>query len=194
MSLLDRVKERSGSDLSDNELELIILAIGVELDAALGPVGPVTKELGDPGDPHSRFDRTLRVSPPIALGEGGGDVTIVELDPGNSGDAGAEIVLAQGDYRIMHEGRTLQRLTGGPNGRDYWAPLVRITYTPAGGAAAEAVRDEALIKIAMIDLYYRGGMKSERAGDYQITLSGDPAADRAAIINGLIPGSGFVLA
>lgn len=191
MALLDRVKERSGSDLSDTELAAIILAIGVELDGALGPVGPVTREIGDPSDPHSRFFRTLLIAPPIDVSE---DVTIVELDPGDSGDAAAEIELTAADYRVIHDGRTIQRLTSGPNGREYWAPLIRITYSPTGSAAAEAVRDEAIIKIAMIDLYYRGGMKSERAGDYQITLSGDPVGDRDAIINGLLPRGGFTLA
>ncbi|ALJ14262.1 head-tail connector protein [Sphingopyxis macrogoltabida] len=188
MSLLDRVKERSGSDLSDDELEAIILAIAAELDARLGPVGPVTVHLGDPADPNSRFYHSLRVTPPI----GAGDVTIVELDPGNSGDPGAETILLQGDYRVLHDGRTIQRLTSGPNGRTYWAPLVRITYTPAG--ASQPARDEALIKIAMIDLSYRGGLKSERAGDYSFTLSGDPVADREAVFAGLVPASGFLLA
>lgn len=192
MALLDRVKERSGSDLSDQELEAIIFAIAAELDAdpRLGPVGPVTKELGDPSDPNSRFFHTLRISPPI----GAGDVTIVELDPGNSGEAGAEIELQAGDFRVIHDGRTIQRLTSGPNGRAYWAPLVRVTYTPSAAAGSEAARDEAIIKIAMIDLSYRGGMKSERAGDYSITLSGDPVADREAVIAGLLPPSGFLLA
>lgn len=192
MALLDRIKERSGSDLSDQELESIILAIGAELDARLGPVGPVTKELGDPSDPHSRFNHSLRVSPPIDMSAGGADVTIIELDPGNSGDPAAEIILLQGDYRVLHDGRTIQRLTSGPNGRSYWAPMVRVTYTPAG--TSQPARDEALIKIAMIDLSYRGGLKSERAGDYSMTLSGDPVADREAVIAGLIPASGFLLA
>lgn len=188
MSLLDRIKERSGSDLSDAELEALILANAAVLARRLGPVGPVTKELGDPGDPHSRFDRTLRVTPPI----GPGDVTIVEISPGNSGDSGASVELDAADYRILHEGRTLQRLTSGPNGREYWAPLVRVTYTPEGPSEAE--REEAQIKLALVDLSYRGGLKSERAGDYSMTLSGDPAADREAIIAGLLPGGGFLLA
>ena len=188
MALLDRIKLRSGTDLPDSELEDMIIAITSELDERLGPVGPVTKELGDPADPNSRFHHSLRVIPPI----GAGDVTIVELDPGNSGDPSAETTLLQGDYRILHDGRTIQRLTGGPNGRTYWAPMVRITYTPA--SATQPARDEALIKIAMIDLSYRGGLKSERAGDYSMTLSGDPIADREAVIAGLIPGSGFLLA
>jgi hypothetical protein len=78
-----------------------------------------------------------------------------------------------GDFAVLNGGRTLQRLIGGPNGRDYWAPVVRITYTPIGDQAA---RDEATIKLIALDLSYRGGLKSERAGDYQFTLSGDPVA------------------
>ena len=189
MALLDRIKERSGSDLSDTELQAMIDAIVAELDARLGPVGPVTIELGEPDDPHSRYNRTLRISPPI---DAAAELVIVELDPGNSGDAGAERELAAGDYRVLHDGRTLQRLTGGPNGRTYWAPMVRLTYTPKG--AGQAQRDEALIKLMMVDLSYRGGLKSERAGDYSITLSGDPVADREGIIAGLVPASGFLLA
>src|SRR3546814_6618954 len=60
-----------------------------------------------------------------------------------------------------------------------------LTYTAQG--ASQAQRDEAVIKLMMVDLSYRGGLKSERAGDYSITLSGDPAADRESIIAGLIP-------
>lgn len=188
MSLLDRVKERSGSDLSDQELEAVILAAVAQLDARLGPIGPVTIELGESDDPDSRLFRTLRVTPPI----GAGAVTVVELDPGNSGDASAEITLDASDYRILHGGRTIQRLTGGPNGRTYWAPMVRVTYTPDGPGQDE--RDEAAVKLVLVDLSYRGGLKSERAGDYSYTLSGDPAADRAAIIDALVPSSGMLLA
>jgi hypothetical protein len=73
----------------------------------------------------------------------------------------------------------------------YWAPLVKVTYTPIGDQAA---RDEATIKLIALDLSYRGGLKSERAGDYQFTLSGDPAADREAIIDGLVPRVGMLMA
>lgn len=189
MSLLDRIKERTGSDLSDAELTAMMAAIAAMLDARLGPVGPVTKELGDPTDPDSRFVKTLLVTPPIDEAEA---VTIVEMDPGNSGDASAEIEMTAADFRIIHGGRTIQRMTGGPNGRTWWAPLVRITYMPKGVSQAE--RDEATIKLMMVDLSYRGGLKSERAGDYSITLSGDPAADREAIVAALVPAGGMLMA
>ena len=188
MALIDRVKERTGSDLSDTELQAMIDAIAGELDSRLGPAGPITVDLGDPADPDSRFRRTLRLPRPLDPAEA---VTVVEVDPGNSGDAANETTLEAADYAVLHGGRTLQRLTGGPNGRSHWAPLVRLTYTPVGD---QAVRDEATIKLIQLDLSYRGGLKSERAGDYQFTLSGDPAADREAILAALAPKGGMVMA
>jgi hypothetical protein len=192
MSLLDRVKERTGSDLSDAELQAMIDTIAVELDARLGPVGQLTVDLGDLSDPDSRYRRTLKLARPIDTAEA---ITIVETEPGNTGDAVNQVELVADDYGIRHGGRTLVRLIDGPNGREYWAPQVRITYTPIG---AQGVRDEATIKLIALDLSYRGGLKSERAGDYQFTLSGDPVADREAIIAGLAKsasiGGGMVMA
>jgi hypothetical protein len=192
MPLLDRVKERTGSDLSDVELQAMIDGIAAELDARLGPAGELTVQLGDLTDPISRFKRTLRLARPMNQAE---DITIVEVDPGNTNGAAALVELEAADFAVLNGGRTLQRLIGGPNGRDYWAPVVRITYTPIGDQAA---RDEATIKLIALDLSYRGGLKSERAGDYQFTLSGDPVADREAIIAGLAKsaaiGGGMVMA
>ncbi len=191
MALLDRVKERTGSDLSDAELAAMLDAIAVELDVRLGPVGPITVELGDATDPASRFYRTLRLNRAI----GPGAVTIVEIAPGNSGLAGDEVVLANSDYRVLHSGRTLQRLTTGPNGREYWAPLIRVTYSPAD--APQAARDEAMIRLMQIDLSYRGLIKSERAGDYQAqgSLTADAyTAERENIITALAGPRGMMLA
>ena len=188
MALLDRVKERTGSDLSDSELEAMITAITADMDARFGPAGPVTVELGDPGDPASRTMRSLRLAraldPDLA-------VTVVEGDPGDSGDPAAAITLGAYDYRVLHGGRTLQRLTTGPNGRSFWAPLVTVSYTPLGEQAA---RDEALIKLIQLDLSFRGGLKSERAGDYQFTLADDVAAQREAIFESLAQRRGMVMA
>ncbi|WP_034157920.1 hypothetical protein [Sphingomonas sp. ERG5] len=193
MALIDRVKERTGSDLSDVELQAMIVGIAAELDARLGPAGPQTIELGDPTDPDSRFRRTLKLNTPIDVSAA---LAIVETDPSNSGDDANDTILAPGDYRVMHGGRTLQRLVGGPNGRDHWAPLVRVTFTPIGDAGDQAARDEATIKLIQLDLSYRGALKSEKAGDYQFTLSGDPVADREGIFASLTAkrGGGMVMA
>ncbi|MBA5777471.1 hypothetical protein H2509_13515 [Stappia sp. F7233] len=180
MPLIDRVKERTGSDLSDAELAAMIDAITAEIEARFGPAGPITIELGDPVDPNSRFRRVLRL--PRAM-DSAQPATIVELDPANSGLAGNEVELAAGDYRVLHGGRTLQRLNGGPNGRDYWAPLVRATYTPLGDQAA---REEVTIKLMQLDLSYRGGLRSERAGDYSFTLgSADVTEEREKLLASL---------
>lgn len=192
MTLLDRVKTRTGSDLPDSELQAMIDAIMAEIAARLGPagLGAIEVELGDPADPESRVQRTLRVHPPIDTAR---SLTVTELDPGDNGQAAAETVLDAQDFRVMHGGRTLQRLTGGPNGAAFWAPLVRLAYTPLGTDGAAAAADEATIKLIQLDLSFRGLIKSERAGDYQFTLSDDPVALREAILNSLVTPSGMVL-
>jgi len=187
MALLDRVKARTGSDLPDAELTAMIDAIGAELDARFGPVGQATVEIGDPNDPSSRFMRNLRLVRPADTNE---PISIVERDPGNTGQASDETELAAGDFRVLHGGRTLQRLSLGPNPAQFWAPMVSVTYTPV---ANQAARDEATIKLIQLDLSYRGGLKSEKAGDYAFTLSGDMAADREAILQTLEDRRGMVL-
>ncbi len=187
-ALLDRVKLRVPTDLPDGELLDMIDAIAAELDARFGGAGAFTAELGDPLDPASRLNPTLRLARPADTTL---PITVTEIDPGNTGNAADERVLAATDFRVLHGGRTLQRLTGGPNARQYWAPMVRVAYTPVGLAAARA---EVTIKLIALDLSYRGALRSERAGDYQITLSGDMAADREAILQTLEDRRGMVMA
>lgn len=168
MALLDRVKVRTGADLSDTELGAMIDGITAEIEARFGAAGEITVMLGDPLESQRAFPM-LKLVRPIDEAE---DLEVVELDPADTGSAAAEITLDPADYRVLHGGRTLQRLTGGPNGQNFWAPMVRLTYTPLGSQAA---RDEVIIKIMQLDLGYRGLIKSERAGDYQ--WSGSVAAD-----------------
>lgn len=186
--LLDRVKLRLQTDLPDSELLAMIDAIAAELDARFGAAGEITVELGDPLAPADRLVTTLRLLRPADIGL---PITITEIDPANTGLASHETELDAADFRILHGGRTLQRLTGGPNARTHWAPLVRVEYTPVGLAAA---RDEVTIKLLALDLSYRGALRSERAGDYQVTLSGDMAADREAILRTLQDRGGMVMA
>lgn len=187
MALLDRIKLRLPTDLPDAELTAMIEAITTELDARFGVAGAITVELGDPADPMNRLRTSLRLLRPIDTAQA---ITVTEIDPGNTGLAADETELDAADFRILHGGRTLQRLTGGPNARTHWAPLVRVEYTPIGLAAA---REEVTIKLLALDLTYRGAIRSERAGDYQVTLSGDMAADREAILQTLEDRRGMVM-
>lgn len=188
MALIDRVKERTGSDLSDAELQAMIDSILAEIAARFGAAGEITADLGDLSDPWSRGSRTLRLARPIDTGE---TIAIVEIDPHHTGLAAAEITLASDDYRVLHGGYTIERLSGGTNGRDFWAPLTRVTYTPAD--IDSAAHDEAAIKLMALDLSSKGLLKSERAGDYAYTL-GDPAEEREKILSSLAARSGMVLA
>jgi len=188
MALIDRIKLRCPTDLPDSELLAMIDAITAELDARFGAAGAIEVVLGDLADPASRLNTTLRLIRPADTAQA---ITVTEIEPGNTGNAADQRVLAAADYRVLHGGRTLQRLTGGPNGRTHWAPLVKVNYTPVGLAAA---RDEVTIKLIALDLSYRGALRSERAGDYQITLSGDMAADREAILQALEDRRGMVMA
>lgn len=188
MALLDRVKLRVPTDLPDSELLAMIDAITAELDARFGVAGALTVELGDPLAPADRLKTTLRLLRPADTAQ---PIAITEIDPGDTGLASHETELAPADFRVLHGGRTLQRLIGGPNPRAHWAPLVRVAYTPVGVAAA---RDEVTIKLIALDLSYRGALRSERAGDYQVTLSGDMAADREAILQTLEDRRGMVMA
>ncbi len=187
-ALLDRIKLRLPTDLPDSELLAMIDAIAAELDARFGAAGAITVELGDPLAPADRLVTTLRLLRPADTAQ---PITITEIDPANTGLVSHETELAGADFRVLHGGRTLQRLTGGPNARTHWAPLVRVAYTPVGLAAA---RDEVTIKLIALDLSYRGALRSERAGDYQVTLSGDMAADREAILRTLQDRGGMVMA
>lgn len=188
MALIDRVKERTGSDLSDAELQAMIDGIADEMDMRFGAAGPQTVLLGNPADPATAYRLTLRLVRPMDEMQ---PVEIVEIDPGDSGDAAAQVVLAADDYRVLHGGRTLQRLASGTNGRNFWAPMVSVTFTPKGEQAA---RDEATIQLIQLQLSYRGGLRSERAGDYSFTLSGDMSADREKIFEGLAQRRGMVMA
>lgn len=195
MALIDRVKQRTGSDLSDEELQAMIDGIAAELAARFGPAGEITVELGDATDPDMRGRRTLRLNRAL---DAGSPVSVTEIDPGWSGDAANAIALSANDYRVTHGGRTLTRLMDGDHGRQFWAPLVRVTYTPAEPAG---IRDEAVIRLMQLDTAGQAaaGLKSERAGDYSWTAATgeERAAAREAVFTwaaGMIGGGAMVMA
>jgi len=191
MALIDRVKERTGTDLSDTELTAMINGIATEIAERFGPSGEITIIIGDPVD-RQRWKQTLTLARPLDAAQ---DVTIVELEPANVAAAAAEVTLAPADYRVLHGGRTLQRLSDGPHGHTWWAPMVRLTYTPIGQAVAAI--EEVTIKLIQLDLSYRGLIKSERAGDYQwagSVASDSYAAEREKLLESLAGGGKMVMA
>ena len=175
MALLDRVKERVETDLSDAELQSMIDDIVNEIETRFGTNAAITVEK-DGGL------SLLSMTRPIDTGE---TVTITEIEADNT----TETVLAANDYRIRNGGRIVERLATGNNGRCAWAPTVRLAYTPVSDAAK---REAVVIKLVQLDIEYRG-LTSERAGDWQATYP-DAAAEREKHLMTLSPRNGLVMA
>lgn len=179
MALLDRVKERIETDLSDAELQSMIDAVGAEIERRHGPLG-VIAVVRDGGTGIVRLQRPL---------DEGAGVSVVEIEPGNQDGAASRTTLGADDYRILNRGRLLERLIDGGNGRKVWAPRVEVTYTPT---ADTEQREELTIKLVQLDVQYRG-LSMERAGDWQANYP-DAAAARETLLQSLSPRSKLTMA
>ena len=183
MALLDRVKLRIETDLTDAELTSMIDEVVAEIDARFGIVGAITVFLD--GDRALDGDRKF-----LALDrpDGGGTITITEIDGTD------ETTMAADDFRILHGGRTLERLIDGTNGRDFWERLVKVAYTPVSD---QKQRDEVVIKMVQLDVTYRGLDKQEKAGDFQRGGSVTPDAytrERETLFGQLVSRRGLQMA
>jgi hypothetical protein len=185
MALIDRLKERIETDLSDAELQAMIDEVAAEIEARFGANAAITVEIDQ--DPElGPYRRVLSLTRPIDIAQA---IAVTEIEPADSGDAANETLLAADDYRVLDGGRTIQRLVDGSNGRTWWAPLVEVTYTPVSDTRQ---RDEVTIRVAQIEIQYRG-LTSERAGDWQAVYP-DAAAEREKLIAALSPRRGLVMA
>lgn len=180
MALLDRVKERIETDLSDSELQAMLDGIVAEIAERHGASSGAISidKAGGIG--------LLLMARPIDTGQA---ITITEYEPRISGDAAAETVLSSSDYRVLNAGKTLERLNGGTNSREVWAPLVRIAYTPID---ASANREAVTIKLMQLDIQYRG-LTAEKAGDWSANYP-DAAAEREKLLASLGPRPGLLMA
>lgn len=177
--LLDRIRARIETDLSDVELQAMADQATAEIERRYGAVAAITVSLAGGGE-------VLQLTRPMdtALSK-----TVVEILVAGHGGADSRQTLAADDYRVLHGGRTLQRLADGTNGRSCWAPEVEISYTPVSDSRQ---REEVTIKLVQLDLNWRG-LTSERAGDWQAAYP-DVAAEREKLLASLAPRGGLVMA
>jgi hypothetical protein len=70
------------------------------------------------------------------------------------------------DYDLLHSGRTLVRLTGGPWAAPYWRYIVDVIYTPKTEANA---RRRLVIDLVKLEVQY-SGLSSEMIGDYSSNM------------------------
>lgn len=180
MALLDRIKERIEADVSDSELQLLIDGVQAEIEGRYGAASQQKVFSG------SGIGRMIKLPRPADINE---TIIVSETTPRGTSNGAAEQILEADDFRVLHEGRILERLVGGTNSRQYWGELVTVVYTPVSAAAKY---DEVIIKIVTLDLEYRG-ITSERAGDYNVSY-GDMLTNREQLLSSLGDTSGLGMA
>lgn len=162
MPLIDRVKERVETELSDDELLALIAEFEEDIEDRYGPRSAEMSLLLDGGAPSVYPKR--RVSAITEIRETVG-VT--------------ETVLAADDFRIRDGGRRVQRLCSGTNPRHSWGRLVAITFDPVDDTLK---RDEVVIKLVELVLSHPAGTKSESIDGYAFTFSQDFETEREQLI------------
>lgn len=176
MAILDRLRERSESDLTDTELTAIIDDVQGEITRRFGAVGSQSVELRG-------GSRILDMARPIDTAE---TLTIVEHTDYPAGTT--TVTLATSDYDVKNGGLTLERLRSGANYADRWAPKVTVTYTPVDDTDA---RDEVTIKVCLLTIQY-DATSSTRVGDTS-AQNLDHATERERLIASLAPRKGNLL-
>jgi hypothetical protein len=181
MALLDRVKERIETDLSDAELQRLIDEANEEIIARYGPhadsTAPITVSVRGGG-------RVIDLIRPIDTDE---DIVVTEYSTAGFivGESGT--LLGADDYRVRNGGRTLDRLSGGYSTR--WGGTVEITYTPVNDGNQ---RQEVTIKLVALAIEY-GPYEKRTVGDVS-TDHVDYAKEREKLIGSLNPRKGLLLA
>jgi hypothetical protein len=176
MALLDRLKERAETDLSDTELEAILAAIEAEVLSRFGAAGEITIITGGGGV-------TLDLARPIDETE---DLTVTE----RTSSGGTE--LASTDYLVKNGGRTLERvgtLWSSAIEITHWSSVVEVTYTPIDESAQ---REDATIRLALLEIEYEA-VSGRSVGDVS-TTDLDYHRERERLLTALSPRRGLYFA
>lgn len=173
MALLDRVRERVESDLSDDELLAMIAEATAEIENAWGPNAETRAEYLTGGARTLTLFRPADAAEPITVTENG-------------------TALDSSTYALAHGGRTIRRLQSAawPSGRACWGSEVVVTYTVQD---TQAQRDEATIKLVGLAAEYRGGLRADRIGDSSSNYA-VWAEERDMLLARLAPWSSFTMA
>lgn len=173
MALIDRLKERFESDMSDAELQRIIDEANAE----------VIRRFGAHSDAENPVTETIVVESPgyhLYPGRPVSSVSTVTEYTGSSVGDETETALSADDYRLLYAGRALRRLTSGTNPRSHWGHRVDLEYVPENDGNQ---RQEVILKLAMLALQYRA-LRQEKAGDYSATYA-EYQAERDSILSEL---------
>lgn len=173
MALLDRLKLRYETDLTDAELQLVIDEANAEVIRRYGPhsdaANPITETIvvEEPA-------QHVYPSRPVST------VSSVTEYTGSSVGTETTTILAADDYRLLYGGRALRRLSSGANARAHWGHRVDLKYVPENDGNQ---RQEVILKLSMLSLQYRG-VQQEKAGDYSASYT-DYRRECESILGGL---------
>jgi hypothetical protein len=175
MSIAERVQERIESDLTPDELQLLIdeanQAILLEHGPHADDSNPITVRIPS-ADRHSvSLMRPIDTAHPIEVNE-----------HGTSPFTTTPVELAANDYDITNGGRTLHRLAGGTNSSYRWGRYLTVTYTPVNDGNQ---REEVIIKLVQLAIEYKG-LQSQSVGDESATFA-DYQAERDRLLASLRP-------
>lgn len=166
------LRQHVESDLSDTALQRVLDSEEAEIVRRYGA--------------HATASETLAGNQAIILlSRGAASVTAItetDLD-------GTELELETDDYRLLHGGHTLERLTTGTNAAAWWAPLVTVEYVPISQVEQRRL---VLIELAKLALMYSGAA-SERVGDYSVQ-GVNYTRERERIMRRLAPLGGMAFA
>lgn len=165
------VRAHVESDISDAALTQVIEAADAEIIRRLGPVATQTEVLSG-GD---RFLHLARAATAITSASERWTVDGVGIT--------TQAILAD-DYRLVSDGRRLERLFTGTYPASDWQGEVTLVYVPEDTTAE---RKLLLVNLVKIDLAV-SGLLSDRVGDLGVQYLNDPEAARAAAFRRLASG------
>lgn len=167
MALLDRVKERVDSDLSNDELTAMIAEATDEIERRHGQAAEelVLTVDGDVG--VLQLPRPLGTELTVREDATGYD-EFVELDPD--------------DYVSLNGGRLLRRSKRGPSPRSKWGARVEISYTAYDDTKQ---REEVVIKLIELAVSHQAGVTRESIDSYSTSFSADYVEAREKLLNSL---------
>ena len=184
MSILSRVQERTQTDLSTTEIQLMIDEVNQDIISKYGPhadpSNPITVLV--PGWRHAIvLPRAIDITQTIA---------VTEISEGVMGYS--SIVLASNDYRIWPPGYKVERLSYGTNPglwpTNTWGEKIQFTYVPVNDGDQ---REEVIVKIVVIGIQY-DAFKQSAVGDISGQTS-DYTTERNNLLDSLAPRHGLLV-
>lgn len=182
MAIIDRLKTRLETDISDVELQLVIDEANQDIINTFGPHA-------DPANPISvRFEgsrkcitmtRPVDVAQPMVVTE-----FITYMSWGET-----VTVMNPNDYRVWPAGYTLERLQIGQNPRFEWAEQVLVNYVPINDGDK---REEVILKMAMLAVNWDTvSTRNVGRADGVMATNLDYHTERFKLLNSLQPWGGL---